>query len=92
MFSHYRLHDPSYFEIIRQTDNFIEIMSLSTKHCWIIFRQEYCKNENKYILYHKHNISDPYYHIHHKASSVSNAVSKIRYHDFNAIKRNKKRG
>lgn len=87
MFSHYRLYDSSYFKIIRQADNFIEITPLNTKHCWIILGKEYCSDNKRYILYHKHNLNDQYYHVHNKVSSVSNAVSKIRYHDFNTINR-----
>ena len=87
MFSHYRLHDTNYFRIIRQADNFIEIMSLNTQHCWIIQRKELCVDDNRYWLYHKHKITDQHYHLHAKILNVSRAVSKIRYHDFNTIHR-----
>ena len=87
MFSHYRLYDSQYFKIIRKTDYFVEVMSLNTQHCWIIQKKELCLDENRYWLYHKHKPTDQYYHLHAKLFNVSNAVSKIRYHDFNTINR-----
>lgn len=86
VFSYYRLHDKAYFQIIRQADNFIEVKSLNTGHCWIIQRKEYC-DENRYWLYHKHNFTDQYYHLHDKVVNVPRAVGRIRYHDFNTINR-----
>lgn len=42
------------FTIIRETERYIEFLSNSTKHCWII-----CKNQDSsdrlVMLYHKHS-------------------------------------
>ena len=68
------------FTIIRETDRYIEVLSNSTKHCWII-----CKNPNgtgkPIIIYHKHSRTTEYYHRHWKTWSVVKAVESIKQHD-----------
>lgn len=69
-----------YFTIIRETEQYIEFLSNSTKHCWII-----CKNLNgtdkPIIIYHKHSRKTEYYHRHWKTWSVESAVESIKQHD-----------
>lgn len=75
-----RLIDKQYFEIIRETEDFIEVRSQNTKHCWIIQKQ-LSECGRKVYLYHKHSINDPYYHQHYKAYTVKQAVCNIIEHD-----------
>lgn len=69
-----------YFEVIRETEQFIEVMSLNTNHCWNIFKHTF--ESGKHItLYHKHKLSDPYYHEHRNCRTVAAAVEEIMSHD-----------
>ena len=34
------LYDP-YFEVIRETEQFIEVRSVNTGHCWSVFKNIY---------------------------------------------------
>lgn len=69
------LTDP-YFHLIRKTEDFMEVKSKNTKHCWLVK-----KNPGYVMLYHKHKQKDPYYHKHRKVHTVSLAVSEIKFHD-----------
>ncbi len=69
-----------YFEIIRETDNYIEFKSKNTKHCWIIQKHLF-DDSRKIYIYHKHSIKTPYYHQHWKTYTVNKAVQSIKSHD-----------
>ena len=75
-----RLLYNDYFEIIRNTNDFIELKSRNTKHCWIIHKHKFGDNKKIY-LYHKHSIENKYYHQHWKTYSVKMAVDRIKGHD-----------
>lgn len=75
-----RLVGEGCFTIIRETERYIEFLSNSTKHCWII-----CKNpdgtDKPVMIYHKHSRKTEYYHRHWKTWSVARAVESIKQHD-----------
>ncbi len=75
-----------YFEILRRTDDYIEIMSKNTRHCWIIHKHKFNDNMKVY-LYHKHKQKQPYYHRHWQTYSVKRAVESIISHDNYVISR-----
>ncbi|MDE6253573.1 MAG: hypothetical protein K2M78_13235 [Lachnospiraceae bacterium] len=72
-----RLVGEGYFTIIRERERYIEFLSKSTKHCWII-----CKNldstDKPVIIYHKHSWKTEYYYWHWKTWSVASAVESIK--------------
>ena len=73
------LFDP-YFEMIRETEQFIEVRSVNTGHCWSVFKNIY-NAPRKITLYHKHKESDRYFHQHRACRTVTEAVSQIKAHD-----------
>lgn len=73
------LYDP-YFEMIRETEQFIEVRSANTGHCWSVFKNIY-NAPRKITLYHKHKQSDRYFHQHRVCRTVVDAVSEIKSHD-----------
>ena len=73
------LHDP-YFRIIREEEQFVEIQSLNTGHCWNVFKNQFEKI-HKIKLYHKHKQSDAYYHEHRICRNVVEAIEQIKGHD-----------
>lgn len=73
------LYDP-YFAVIRETEQFIEVRSLNTGHCWNVFKNT-IESGKRVTLYHKHKQSDPYYHQHRICRSVEQAVNEIMSHD-----------
>lgn len=73
------LHDP-YFRIIREEEQFVEIQSLNTGHCWNVFKNQFEKI-HKIKLYHKHKQSDTYYHEHRICRNVAEAIEQIKAHD-----------
>lgn len=73
------LHDP-YFRVIREEEQFIEIQSVCTGHCWNVFKHQLERNF-KVTLYHKHKRADDYYHEHRKCHSVLKAIEEIKSHD-----------
>lgn len=73
------LHDP-YFTVIRETDQFIEVRSNNTGHCWNVFKNT-IESGRKIVLYHKHRMKDPYYHQHRTCRTVAEAVQQIKSHD-----------
>ena len=73
------LFDP-YFEVIRETEQFIDVRSVNTGHCWSVFKNIY-NAPRKITLYHKHNESDRYFHRHRVCRTVVDAVSEIKSHD-----------
>ena len=68
-----------YFRLIRQTDDFFEIQSRCTKHCWIVQKLSYDRYPVR--IYHKHTKGTAYYHKHGHANTVSSAVRQIKSHD-----------
>lgn len=75
-----RLLGQSYFETIRTTDDFYEIKSKNTKHCWIISKS--ALDSRMYVqIYHKHSTKIAYYHNHAKALNVEHAIKLIKNHD-----------
>lgn len=68
-----------YFRLIRQTDDFYEVQSRCTKHCWIIQKLSYDRYPVR--IYHKHTKGTAYYHKHGHANTVSSAVRQIKSHD-----------
>lgn len=75
-----RLLEQSYFETIRSTDDFYEIKSKNTKHCWIISKSIF--DSKLYVqIYHKHTIKTAYYHKHAKALNVEHTIKLIKNHD-----------
>ena len=70
----------SYFEVIRETEQFIEVRSVNTGHCWSVFKNIY-NAPRKITLYHKHKESDRYFHQHRVCRTVVDAVSEIKSHD-----------
>ena len=69
----------TYFRLIRQTDDFFEIQSRCTKHCWIVQKLSYDRYPVR--IYHKHTKGTAYYHKHGHANTVSSAVRQIKSHD-----------
>lgn len=75
-----KLLSSSYFTMIRQTEDYVEIQSKNTKHCWIIRKQSF-SNTAPILIYHKHASSDSYYHKHRYSHSVKSAIQQIKNHD-----------
>jgi hypothetical protein len=76
-----RLLNNSYFSVIRSCDDFFEIKSNNTGHCWII-NKVISKTSFPITLYHKHNIKEAYYHLQSdKCSTVRSALDIIYQHD-----------
>ncbi|GEM_PF-4749970 len=73
------LHDP-YFRVIREEEQFIEIQSICTGHCWNVFKHQ-LERDFKVTLYHKHKRTDEYFHEHRKCHSVLKAIEEIKSHD-----------
>lgn len=71
----------SKFKLIRETEDYIEFQSYSTKHCWIIHKHHFSTLSYPILIYHKHSIKDPYYHKHWQTYSVRKAVESIIKHD-----------
>ena len=75
------LLDDSIFQTIRITDDFIELRSRSTCHCWIIKKEPPSLNlRYPFTLYHKHKPSD-FYHKHGQSYSVEKCIESIHNHD-----------
>lgn len=75
-----RLIDDGYFNIIREEEKFIELISNNTKHQWIIFKNS-VESDKHVALYHKHTANTKYYHKHWETWSVAKAVESIKSHD-----------
>lgn len=69
-----------YFKLIRQTDDFYEIQSRCTGHCWIIQKPS-SYDQHPIRIYHKHTKGTPFYHRHGHSYSVRSAIRQIRNHD-----------
>ena len=75
-----RLLGGGYFTIIREEENYIEVESRNTGHCWIIFKKTY-DQDKPVVLYHKHRKTDAWYHEHWRTWTVKAAVHSIKSHD-----------
>ncbi len=80
-----RLIDENYFDIIMETEDYIEFKSKNTDHCWIIKKIKYT-NTKKMCLYHKHSIEERYYHQHYEALTVKQVIDNIKGHDEYVLK------
>lgn len=67
-----------YFILIRDEETYIEFMSNNTSHCWIIQKSVL---SGKIKIYHKHRISDCYYHFHYSTNTIGRAIVNIKKHD-----------
>lgn len=76
-----RIIEISYFEIIRSNEDFYEICSKNTNHCWMIWKNKIIENNIRITIYHKHNYNNQFYHKHGKAFTVNHAIQQIRAHD-----------
>ncbi len=74
-----------YFVLLREEEQFIEVKSKNTKHCWMVFHKR-SESAMPITLYHKHNESDKYYHKHYETRNVGQAVRSIKGHDEYVIK------
>lgn len=75
-----RLLSEDYFILLREEEQYFEIESKNTKHCWRVFKNK-SKNGKPVDLYHKHKISDPWYHKHFQTITVKEAIKNIKEHD-----------
>lgn len=73
------LHD-SYFSIIRETEQYVEVRSKNTGHCWNILKNTF-EAKQHVILYHKHTEQAKYYHKHREYRTVTEAIDQIKGHD-----------
>lgn len=69
-----------YFKTIRKTEDFYEIQSQCTGHCWII-QKPYVYKKHPIRIYHKHTKGTPYYHRHGQSYTVQSAICQIKSHD-----------
>ncbi len=71
-----------YFSQIRKTEDFIEVQSKNTNHCWVI-KKSLSNQSGKILLFHKHSLKDSYYHKQTKKPllSVKQAIELIQSHD-----------
>lgn len=76
---HSFFNDP-YFKIVREEQQYIEVQSVSTGHCWNVFKNQF-EPTCKVKLYHKHKMTDQYYHEHRQCRTVAEAVKEIKEHD-----------
>ena len=83
------IENDNYFKRLRKTEDFVEIQSRNTGHCWIIQKNK-ITGELPIRLHHKHRITDQYYHMHRKESCVRSAVKQIQSHDIYVL--NMKKG
>lgn len=69
------------YQIVHITDDYIEFISRTTKHCWIIKKEPACLGlKYPYTIYHKHKPSD-YYHRHWQAYNIESCINSIKNHD-----------
>lgn len=69
-----------YFRIIREEQQYVELQSVNTGHCWNIFENQF-EQTNKIKLYHKHKEANTYYHQHRLCRIVAEAISNIKEHN-----------
>ena len=76
---HSIFNDP-YFKIVREEQQYIEVQSVNTGHCWNVFKNQF-EPTCKVKLYHKHKSTDQYYHEHRQCRTVAEAIKEIKEHD-----------
>lgn len=69
-----------YFTIIRIEEKYVELVSNSTRHQWVIYKNS-IDSDKPVTLYHKHTADTRYYHKHWETWSVAKAVESIKGHD-----------
>ena len=84
------ISEGNYFNEIRKTENFIEVQSRNTGHCWII-QTVRMTGEMPVRLHHKHQREDRYYHLQQKVQCVRSALRQIKKHDEYVLKTNQRR-
>jgi len=75
-----QLLNDSYFTPLRNDENFYEIVSKNTEHCWIIQKHQ-SSTLKPIFIHHKHSIKDPYYHKHGQSKNIDIAIKIIQKHD-----------
>lgn len=80
----------TYFEVIRETQQFIEVKSVNTGHCWSVFKNEYDRT-HQITLYHKAQDSAANFQEFRLCRNVTEAVEMIKAHDEEVLERLKKR-
>lgn len=73
-----------YFEIIRVTSCYVELMSKNTQHCWIVYKVGVTEKFPVW-LYHKHSKDNQCYHLQRKKKSFKSTLSEIQSHDMYCI-------
>lgn len=81
-----RLFRNDYFSIVREEENYVEVLSNNTGHQWAILKKLQDSGLSV-ILYHKHSSNAKYYHKHWKARSVKKAIEKLKEHDMYVMKK-----
>ena len=79
------INDP-YFELIKETDQFMEIKSVDTGHCWNVFKNTIEAGKHV-VLYHKHSIEEIHYQKHKECRTVTEAVDIIKTFDAYLLER-----
>lgn len=69
-----------YFEIIRLTSCYVELMSKNTQHCWIIYKMGF-SDKFPFWLYHKHKRGNSSYHLQRKKKRIKSTLKEIKKHD-----------
>lgn len=81
-----KLFDDPYFEVIREAEDYIEVISINTRHCWNVFKNTF-ESRRKITLYHKHKFKDSYYHKQRVCRTVAEAIETIKSHDAYVLER-----
>lgn len=68
------------FIILHKTKFYVEFMSKSTKHCWMIYKHG-SPDIFPVWMYHKHRQMDSCYHLHRRKMSVVSSIKEILQHD-----------
>ena len=76
----HRFFNDPYFKIVREEQQYIEVQSVNTGHCWNVFKNQF-EPTCKVKLYHKHKSTDQYYHEHRQCRTVAEAIKEIKEHD-----------
>lgn len=82
----YKLLEGSYFRIIKEGEQYIELQSICTGDCWNIFKNQFEK-VNKISLYHKKKVSSVNYERHCQCRNVQEAVSAIKNFDAEIVRK-----
>ena len=69
-----------YFDIVRITDTYIEILSKNTCHSWILQRRQDIAFPSYIIIHHRHK-NQKYHHKHGLKRTVREGLEIIKRHD-----------